>query len=69
MSTFDFTGREINPRTVIETIVAKHPQAGSERWLRTFEAVVVEQPRLRQIIIQQIFAATLMELSATKPKP
>jgi hypothetical protein len=64
--TFEFRGREVDPRTVIETIITKHPQAGSERWLRTFEAVVAERPGLRQMIIQQVFAATLLELSATE---
>jgi hypothetical protein len=65
----DFRGQEPDPRTVIETIVKKYPQAGSEAWLRIFESVVVEQPRLRQMIIQREFAATLMALSAAPPKP
>jgi hypothetical protein len=66
MSTFEFRGvRTLDPRTVIETIIAKYPQGGSERWLRVFEAIVAEQPRLRRAIIQQTFAATLLKLSAT----
>jgi hypothetical protein len=67
MSTFEFGGRQVDdPRMVVETIVAKYPQGGSERWLRVFEAIVAEQPRLRRVIIQQTFAATLLEMSATE---
>jgi hypothetical protein len=45
MSAFEFRGvRELDPRTAIEAIVKKYPQAGSAHWLRVFETIVVERP-------------------------
>jgi hypothetical protein len=67
INAFDFRGREVDPRAVIETIVAKYPHAGAERWFRIFESVVAEHPRLRQLIIQREFSATLLALSAAAP--
>jgi hypothetical protein len=70
MSTFEFRGREVDdPRVVIETIVSKCPQGGSEKWLRVFAAVAAERPALRQMIIAQVFTATLLSLSATDAPP
>jgi hypothetical protein len=67
MSAFEFRGvRELDPRTALQAIVAKYPQGGSEKWLRIFEAICVERPDLRRLIVQQTFAATLLELSATE---
>jgi hypothetical protein len=65
IDTFAFKGQEVTPRTVLQAVIAKYPQGGSERWLRVFESVVVERPALRRLIVQQAFAATLMSLSAT----
>jgi hypothetical protein len=69
IDTFAFKGKEVTPRVVVETIVAKYPGGGSERWLRIFESVVVERPELRRLIIQQMFARTLLDLSLSDRAP
>jgi len=66
MTVFEFKGQEVTPRVVLQAVIAKCPQGGSEKWLRVFESIVAERPELRRLIVQQTFAATLLELSATE---
>jgi hypothetical protein len=54
---------DTDPRAVLERIIKRNPQAGSEKLLRIFEAEVIGSPALDLAIRQQAFVAALEALS------
>jgi hypothetical protein len=52
-----------DPVAVLKRIMEKHPRAGSEKWLRIFEAAVIGSPALSRAIRLQAFTAALEALS------
>jgi hypothetical protein len=54
---------DTDPVTLLKHIMERHPQAGSEKWLRIFEAEVIGSPALSRTIRLQAFTAALAALS------
>jgi hypothetical protein len=54
---------DTDPVTLLKRIMDRHPQAGSEKWLRIFEAEVIGRPALARVIRLQAFTAALEALS------
>jgi hypothetical protein len=54
---------DTDPIAVLKRIMEKFPQAGSEKWLRIFEAEAIGRPALARVIRLQAFTAALAALS------
>jgi len=58
-----------DPNVVLQKIRETYPQAGTEKLLRIWEAVVVDHHELHRVIVARAFTSALAELTNGQKTP